>query len=226
MQSDKFVHIFNDSDTGRHRICSLYMAVYLKVSPAMSLITLPYIRLCVLLCGRRFWYYRRLTITSGPHFSKLTRISISVREEVRKFIFEFKSPLWILSVHCYCCLLKRLKLWLRLRLRLWLRLKLWVMLMLHSAQNQGKRGEGLASCLPLKDVCSITRRVRGGGLLLKPRGRPTGLCLFLLQLLDLPLPLAAPCLSAGDWGFKTRPGGLHWRAWSSFWKSPSKPLNN
>jgi hypothetical protein len=37
-------------------------------------------------------------------------------------------------------LLKRLKLWLRLKLRLWLRLKLW--LVLHSAQKQGKRGEG------------------------------------------------------------------------------------
>ena len=44
----------------------------------------------------------------------------------------------MLSVHCYCCLLKRLKLW----LRLWLRLRTWLMLMLYSAHNQGKRGEG------------------------------------------------------------------------------------
>ena len=51
----------------------------------------------------------------------------------------------MLPEHCYCCLLKRLKLWLRLKLRLRLRLwlKLWLMiLMLHSAQKQGKRGEG------------------------------------------------------------------------------------
>jgi len=40
-----------------------------------------------------------------------------------------------LPVHCYCCLLERLK--------LLLRLKLWLKLMLHSAQLQGKRGEGI-----------------------------------------------------------------------------------
>jgi len=37
----------------------------------------------------------------------------------------------MLPVHCYCCLLKRLKLWLRLRLRL----RLWLMLMLHSVSS-------------------------------------------------------------------------------------------
>ena len=56
--------------------------------------------------------------------------------------------------------------------------------------------------------------------------------LFLLQLLELPLPLqllTVPMLSSQpfSWGLRfqePRPGGSHWRVWSSFRFSPSKPL--
>jgi hypothetical protein len=92
----------------------------------------------------KIYKYRPFTITSGPHFQIINKSSISVREGFWGFIFKFegtsggpcrelilssRAPLWMLHVHCYCCLLW-LKLWLRLKLRL------------HSAQKQGKRGEG------------------------------------------------------------------------------------
>ena len=60
----------------------------------------------------------------------------------RELILSSRAPLRMLPVHCYCCLLKKLKLWLRLKLRLWLRLRLKLWLVLHSAQKQGKRGGG------------------------------------------------------------------------------------
>jgi hypothetical protein len=41
----------------------------------------------------------------------------------------------MLPVYCYSCLLKRLKLWLRMWMWLWLRVKLWLMLMLHSVSS-------------------------------------------------------------------------------------------
>jgi len=81
----------------------------------------------------------------------------------------------MLSVHCYCCLLKRLKLW--LRLRLWLRL----MLMLHSAQKQGKRGEGFTcsnSHTRGKRKWGQRRRLVGAAM----HGRPTGLFITALPL--------------------------------------------
>jgi len=34
----------------------------------------------------------------------------------------------------------------------------------------------------------------------------------------------AAILSAGDWASRIRPGGSHWRAWSSFRFSPPKPI--
>ena len=34
----------------------------------------------------------------------------------------------------------------------------------------------------------------------------------------------AAILSAGDWASRIRPGGSHWRDWSSFRFSPAKPL--
>jgi len=63
------------------------------------------------------------------------------------------------------------------------------------------------------------------------QGKPC-LYLFLLQLLELPLPLqllTVPMLSSQpfSWGLRfqePRPGGSHWRVWSSFRFSPSKPL--
>ena len=124
----------------------------------------------------------------------------------------------MLPVHCYCCLLKRLKLWLRLKLRLWLRLKLW--LVLHSAQKQGKRGEGF--------TCSNShtkgqtqrgpqrRRLVGAACTGAPQAssaqpRPLPFASS-LQLLELPLPLqlhTAPLLSSQpfSWGLRLQEQG-------------------
>ena len=128
----------------------------------------------------------------------------------------------MLPVHCYCCLL-----W----LKLWLRLKLWLelWLMLHSAQKQGTRGEGFTCskshslvCTPTMDAskgaCEGWRRVLGAA---RAPHRPLPsltpyLCLFLLQLLELPLPLqllTVPMLSSQtfSWGMRLqKPGqGVH-----------------
>ena len=132
----------------------------------------------------------------------------------------------MLPVHCYCCLLW-LKLWLRLKLKL--RLRLWLRLKLHSAQKQGKRGEGftcsnshsLLSTLTMdasKGACEGWRLVLGAA---RAPHRPLPslapcLCLFLSQLLELPLPLqllTVPILSSQpfSWGqaSRTRPGGSY-----------------
>jgi len=75
----------------------------------------------------------------------------------------------MLPVHCYCCLL-----WLkpRLRLRLWLKLPV--------LRSREREVRGLhAAIATLYSLHSrwmpLKGHVRGGGLFLEPRGRPTGL---------------------------------------------------
>jgi len=111
----------------------------------------------------------------------------------------------MLSVHCYCCSLKRLKLW----------LKLWLMLMLYSAHKQGKRGEGF--------TCSNshTKANANGERRRLVRAASTGaprvhhsltpcLCL-LLPLLAPELPLPSHGLSAEQppftWGLRLQEQG-------------------
>jgi len=57
-------------------------------------------------------------------------------------------------------------------LRPWLRLKLWLMLMLHSAQKQGKRGEGVYMQQEPHKGANVNGEREGG--LLELHGRPTG----------------------------------------------------
>jgi len=88
--------------------------------------------------------------------------------------------------------------------------------------------------------------VRGGGLLLEPRGRPTQshvhttsqvhsttapVPLFLCHLPELPLPLQLLMVSAerpashlGTRASRTGPGGSNWHTGRPFLKAPSKAL--
>jgi hypothetical protein len=147
----------------------------------------------------------------------------------------------MLPVHCYCCLLW-LQLWLRLKLRLWLRLKLW--LMLHSAQKQGKRGEGYTcsnshSLLSTLTLYGCLWRGMWGVLFLEPRKRPTGLfpasplafassSCSSLSYLSLCSFSRSLCWTASkfNWGPRLQePGqGVHMAQLQLIRFSPSKPL--